>query len=196
MKSIDAEAVVRGLAAGGAVRRTEPEMVEAAYQALPALECQGKCASACGPVPISPLEQQRIEARGVRWVPGRVVRLPDGSRGGTVCCALDQKSLRCRVYEDRPMVCRLWGLVESLACPWGCEPVGGLLSDLEGLRLMNRVLWFGGSSMALEPAEWDRRVAAHPEVRAEMVGRLERPVKEEPVFLQGTIRVRRRSAAG
>jgi hypothetical protein len=32
--------------------------------------------------------------------------------------------------------CRLWGAVESMPCPWGCQPEGGLLPDAEGRRLI------------------------------------------------------------
>ncbi|MFH9731789.1 YkgJ family cysteine cluster protein [Streptomyces sp. NPDC017260] len=188
MELSDAEAVVRR-AAGGLVRESDSGALDALYRSLPALKCRGKCASACGPVPISPLERQRIVESGFPWVDGRDVRMPDGSTGGTVCCALEQRRLRCRVYESRPMICRLWGLVESLACPWGCAPEGGHLDDMEGLRLMNLALWHGGSATAVDPARWDSLVA-RPQVREAMLAYFEKPVKEEVQIVQGTIRVR------
>jgi hypothetical protein len=47
---------------------------------------------------------------------------------------------RCTVYEVRPMLCRLWGAVEGMRCDRGCLPVGGLLSDVEGGRLLRASL--------------------------------------------------------
>lgn len=40
---------------------------------------------------------------------------------------------RCASYEDRPMVCRLWGSVPEMPCPHGCKPT---LSTVEGMVLM------------------------------------------------------------
>src|SRR2546429_6087610 len=43
---------------------------------------------------------------------------------------------RCTVYEVRPMICRLWGMVEGMQCPHGCVPEGGhLTEDRKSTRL-------------------------------------------------------------
>lgn len=186
----DAEALVQAVA-GGLAREPDPEALDALYRSLPQMNCKGKCASSCGPAPASPLEMDRIRRRGVAWVDWTSVRLPLGQEMAMACSALDTKSGRCRAYEDRPMVCRIWGLVEELACPWGCVPEGGFLDSVHGLRLMNLSLWYGGSRQGMEPDRWER-LAAHPGRRARMLeffGRA-RPVVEEPAFLQATIRVR------
>jgi hypothetical protein len=52
---------------------------------------------------------------------------------------------RCRVYEIRPMICRLWGLVKGMPCPYGCRPDGGLLLDSEGKRLLQEAERIGGT---------------------------------------------------
>jgi Fe-S-cluster containining protein len=52
---------------------------------------------------------------------------------------------RCAVYGIRPMVCRLWGLVEGMPCPHGCRPDGGLLPDTEGRRLLIEAERIGGT---------------------------------------------------
>ncbi|MEU1552232.1 YkgJ family cysteine cluster protein [Streptomyces scabiei] len=190
MKLGDAEAVVQAVASGLA-RQPDPEAVDALYRSLPRMECKGKCASACGPVPVTPLERRRIAQRGHQWVDGKVISLPGGKSAGTTCSALDQKRLRCRVYEERPMVCRLWGLVKALECPWGCVPEGGHLDDIEGMRLLNLSQWHGGAAQGVSPARWEK-VAAHPRYREVLVQLLaeSRPVREEPRILQATIRVR------
>jgi hypothetical protein len=186
----DAETLVQALASGLA-RKPDPEKLDAVYRSLPRMECKGKCASSCGPAPLSPVEKQRIEARGVEWVDGRVATLALGQKAGTTCSALDQKSLRCRVYDDRPMVCRIWGVVKALECPWGCVPEGGLLDDLEGLRLMNLALWYGGSVHGVEPERWEK-LAARPGLARVMASFLARarPVQEETRIIQPTVRVR------
>jgi hypothetical protein len=40
---------------------------------------------------------------------------------------------RCAIYDDRPLVCRLWGAIPTMRCPFGCEPP---LTDEEGRALM------------------------------------------------------------
>lgn len=45
---------------------------------------------------------------------------------------------RCTVYEDRPASCRLWGVVESMECPWGCRPEK-MLTFEEGHEILRRV---------------------------------------------------------
>lgn len=45
---------------------------------------------------------------------------------------------RCSVYDIRPSICRLWGLVESMPCLWGCKP-DRYLTDPEGHAFLTRV---------------------------------------------------------
>jgi Fe-S-cluster containining protein len=39
------------------------------------------------------------------------------------CAALDLETKRCRVYDRRPLICRLFGMVKAMRCPHGCRPV-------------------------------------------------------------------------
>ena len=50
---------------------------------------------------------------------------------------------RCRVYEDRPTICRLWGATESMPCPHGCTPAGAL-SRQQSHDLLRRAAEVGG----------------------------------------------------
>lgn len=175
--------------AGGPVREPDPKALEQLYASLPKMRCIGQCASSCGVVELTPLERARIERRGIDWVDGVAVELPDGQHLSTTCSALDQARLVCRVYQDRPMVCRIWGLIEALACPYGCVPEGGYLDDLEGLRLMNLSLWYGGAATAVDPAKWDALVAI-PGVPEQLLAGVTKPVKEDTRIVQATIRVR------
>lgn len=116
----------------GRPRRDRDAELEQLYAELPALDCQGRCAESCGPIAMSALERQRIEARGVKLMPLAMT-----------CPALTQLG-RCSVYEVRPLICRLWGLVEQMACPWGCRPEGGFLDDATARRLLARAEVIGG----------------------------------------------------
>jgi uncharacterized protein len=85
--------------------------VRALYANLPEIECKGFCHQSCGPVPATRAEVKAIEDRAGK---------PFGPRSDGYCSMLDGG--RCTVYEDRPLMCRLWGLVEKMKCPWGCVP--------------------------------------------------------------------------
>lgn len=117
-------------------RRQDREL-DALYASLPRLDCQGYCHDSCGPIEMSVRERQRIVQRA---------RKPIECSRGALCSMLDEQR-RCSVYEIRPMICRLWGLVRSLPCQYGCRPEGGLLSDAEGIRLIVEAERIGGSPM-------------------------------------------------
>jgi len=100
--------------------------LEALYAELPTIECRGLCAESCGPVPMGRVEWQSVcRAGGER----------KGS-GDLICPYLELS--RCSVYEVRPMLCRLWGVVESMPCLWGCQPEPRYLTREEGFEFLRR----------------------------------------------------------
>jgi hypothetical protein len=117
--------------------RKQDRELDALYATLPKLTCQGYCHDSCGPIDMSLRERQRIVQRA---------RKPVECPRGALCSMLDEQR-RCSVYEIRPMVCRLWGLVRSMPCQYGCRPDGGLLSDAEGVRLLVQSERLGGSPL-------------------------------------------------
>ena len=60
----------------------------------------------------------------------------------TFRCAYLQEG-RCTIYNDRPLVCRLWGAAENLICPFGCKP-DRYLTEAEAVDLMQRMGDLGG----------------------------------------------------
>lgn len=100
--------------------------LEAIYAKVPDVACRGLCGPYCGPVPMSALELGRMRRAGAD---------PHGSTLQCGCLA----GGRCAAYDLRPLICRLWGAVRNLRCPWGCAPPGRLLSDREARDLMQRV---------------------------------------------------------
>ncbi|WNI17694.1 YkgJ family cysteine cluster protein [Actinacidiphila sp. ITFR-21] len=173
------------------VRKPNLAALERVYAELPALQCQGKCWSACGgKLPASPVEMERARKAGYDLA-GRNLQ----PTLATVCAALDLTTHRCRVYQGRPMICRLWGVFAALACPWGCEPEGGHLDDLEAMRRLNLALWHGGAPEALEPEVFEAAVGDSRVVSALLENvRRHRPVREDAVIIPATLGSGRRTS--
>ena len=53
---------------------------------------------------------------------------------------------RCTVYAVRPMICRLWGIDETMPCPYGCVPEGGHISELQAIQFLRAALAIGGGT--------------------------------------------------
>lgn len=103
--------------------------VRALWGQVPSVECKGLCTESCGPVGMTDPEAEILARRGVTV----------GHDAKTLTC--DQlKFGRCAVYEDRPMVCRLWGAIPDMPCPFGCEPT---LTSAEGRALMQSMFVLG-----------------------------------------------------
>lgn len=92
--------------------------LSAIHGTLPKMECRGLCQESCGPIGMS-----AAEASSIRRKHGSLPVMNEDLS----CSAL--VGGRCSIYSDRPLICRLWGLVERMACPFGCLPEGGWLSD-------------------------------------------------------------------
>ncbi len=89
------------------------------YAAVPDVACKGLCKKACGPVGCSAVEADAMRDNGIN---------PPEVDGSLTCSHLSADG-RCRIYVNRPLVCRLFGAVKALACPHGCKPKGGWLSE-------------------------------------------------------------------
>lgn len=84
------------------------------YNSLPRVDCQRKCAASCGPIVWTRIEHENIR----KAVSGEFRIMAD--RSFPACPYLDGD--RCTIYESRPLVCRLFGLIAKTPCPWGCKP--------------------------------------------------------------------------
>lgn len=125
-------------------RRVRAQLQEL-YAELPQMQCRGLCQQSCGPIEMSTAERQIIEAKH-----GPVHTVPPES----TCSML--RMGRCLAYEDRPMLCRLWGVIESMPCPWGCVPEGGWLSDGDGMVFLGRAFEISGDDPlhGMPPRVW------------------------------------------
>lgn len=93
------------------------------------MHCKGLCQMACGPVLMSRAEEVRIiERHG---------SLPEPGPLNFACSKLVDG--RCSIYADRPLVCRLFGMVRRMQCPFGCAPEGGFLRERKARKLIARM---------------------------------------------------------
>lgn len=120
-----------------------PDSLERIYRSVPTVQCRGLCARSCGPIDMSVEERRRIADRGVTIEPPTIALLAIHDGGEPMDCPALVAG-RCSVYEDRPLICRLWGAVESMPCPHGCEATPGLLMDAGAQTLIQRSLEVGG----------------------------------------------------
>ncbi len=120
-----------------------PDSLERIYRALPTVSCKGLCAETCGPIEMSPTERRRItETYDIDIPPAdEALQAIHEGRRTPDCPALADG--RCSIYDDRPLICRLWGAVESMPCPHGCEVKPGLLMDAGAQMLIARSLKLG-----------------------------------------------------
>ena len=104
------------------------------YASLPVLDCKGLCQDSCtGPIPVSHPERNRVMKAGGQLPVAR--KLCDNLVEGA-----------CSVYRVRPLICRLWGTVENMACPHGCVPKGGHLTREQGGRVVAQVVRIAGEA--------------------------------------------------
>lgn len=111
----------------------ESDSLDAIYAEIPAIRCKRKCQEACGPVvqwrAMSAAEEARL---------GLFRSLIVEPASGLTCELLNGDGL-CSAYSRRPLICRLWGVVDSplMRCPHGCEPERWL-TDEESKALLAR----------------------------------------------------------
>lgn len=107
-----------------ATRAEAVAALEDLYAQLPAIECKGLCHDSCTSIDASELERERVRERGVELPPGRRYRevraLIDA--GKTPRCPALGPLNNCRVYDVRPLICRIFGVAEGLRCEHGCIP--------------------------------------------------------------------------
>ena len=79
---------------------------------IPSFACVPGCHDCCGPVTTSSEEMARLPRKSAAEQEAALAELncvhlgPDG----------------CTVYEERPLICRLFGTTPRLRCPNGCGP--------------------------------------------------------------------------
>lgn len=177
---------------GKASRRTDAEL-DALYEQVPVIECQGLCTDSCGPVEGGHREMVRIRQAGVR-LPDRdqALRQMIANDGEYTCPALADG--RCSVYAVRPMICRIWGVSDDLPCPYDCPILlgGRRLTTAESLALIEAARTAGTAERPLTVAEFEAMLK-HPTARAVYRRLISRPTATHPL-LRGRARPAGRDA--
>lgn len=114
---------------------------------VPTVHCQRECWAYCGAITVGGLERAAI-ARALGHPP------PDPLWNAQHRCRLLTPEGLCSVYEARPIICRLWGAVEGLRCPWGCRVEPGVLGDDATLELIKRLTVLSGDDLAHVQRTW------------------------------------------
>lgn len=106
-------------------RESYNEQVKAIYAKIPTIACQKKCQAACGIIPVERVELKKIRKKARIDVEPFILSTPEVTMlfdsEKELCPLLSEHGL-CTVYEVRPLVCRLFGVVEDFRCPEGCVP--------------------------------------------------------------------------
>jgi hypothetical protein len=128
------------------------ERMQAIYDQVPPMaDCKGNCWNSCGPASMTPWERRRLALAGHKVTPDQIaIRAPYDFW----CEALGPDG-RCRAYDARPLVCRLWGAVSWLPCPSGCMPVGGYLPDDVSIRLLLESIRLGGDGRPVTDEDFE-----------------------------------------
>ena len=95
------------------------------YKKIPTFTCIAGCTDCCGPVTFSNLEWDQVQ---------------DQRKAAGLNCPYSLNGC-CDIYEHRPMLCRLFGSVdtERLRCPHGRQP-DRPLTEKQGSDLMDEYL--------------------------------------------------------
>lgn len=80
---------------------------------IPTFSCKPGCHDCCGPVTASSEEMARL--------PLKSDAEHDEALAELSCPYLGKNG--CEVYQERPLICRLFGTTPSLACPNACRPL-------------------------------------------------------------------------
>ena len=113
------------------------EQLRALYAELPTIACRGLCHGACGPIMASRLEVDQLGA-------------PLTFHPHTLDCVfLNVIDRRCLAYDQRPMICRVYGVSRGLPCAHGCVP-DRWLTDAEGRAFVAKAMAIGGGMVLPE----------------------------------------------
>ncbi|MBJ7553465.1 YkgJ family cysteine cluster protein [Marinomonas spartinae] len=88
---------------------------------IPSFACKPGCHDCCGPVTASSEEMSRL--------PVKTEAEHDAALADFNCVHLGPNG--CEVYDERPLICRLFGTTPHLACPNHCRPDNMIDPDIE-----------------------------------------------------------------
>lgn len=114
-------------------RRLRERLQSEVYDHIPQIVCKGLCQQACSIIPCTVAETEAMEREA-----GHPLFVEEGLR-----CSMLENSGACSVYGLRPTICRMYGTVVGMECPFGCVPER-LLSREESKALLVKADEIGG----------------------------------------------------
>lgn len=86
---------------------------------IPEFECKKGCSDCCGVIFFTRWEWDQVK---------------DKRNASCFSCPYVGEA-GCDIYADRPIICRLFGVVPGMKCPYGCGPEK-MLSEEEGREIL------------------------------------------------------------
>lgn len=100
--------------------------LDAIYDQIPSINCKQLCGKTnCGPVRCTKIENRNIEDATGRGLQFPFVQIND------LTCPHLENGKDCSIYPVRPLICRLFGVVDvkEMRCPHGCVPEKWMTHD-------------------------------------------------------------------
>jgi len=107
------------------------------YDKIPPVACKGLCQEACGALVLLKKEVDEIRKEFGKTI---------STDQNLSCTALCKVSGTCTVYSARPWVCRAYGAMEGLECPYGCN-TAPLVSKKDGDKMLRALQKAGGPAV-------------------------------------------------
>lgn len=115
------------------------------YKKIPKIACKGLCHNQCTIIAVSKIEREMIEKR-LNFDPFIEVIMHDDNFGDSrqsltkaapenIRCPMLDANNRCSIYDIRPFLCRIFGVINGLKCDHGCE-VESYISQKDATRLL------------------------------------------------------------
>lgn len=102
---------------------------------IPTFKCKPSCTDCCGVIVMSRWEWDLIEDKR--------------TASGLTCPYASEKG--CEIYEQRPILCRLYGVVKKMQCPHGCSnKILSAKKEAEIIEKYNQILAIGSVRIADE----------------------------------------------
>lgn len=90
--------------------------IQSLYTAIPEFDCKPGCFECCGPVPCHDWELEKLGVETGEFIAAKNLKVIEPGKCQFI------KDGKCSVYERRPLMCRLFGTIEDLQCPYGMRP--------------------------------------------------------------------------
>lgn len=118
--------------------------LERIYQSLPKIECKQLCQEACSFIVVTRAEKHFLTkmlnsdpTHKMDKFHHALFTQDDVAKKKAPCKMLDSCG-NCTIYNIRPLICRLFGIVKQMKCPFGCIPEKWL-SDNEAKYLFKKL---------------------------------------------------------